>query len=170
MNLKSPKVWHFYALFYKELKNYTQAVKCYTFANKYDPDNLNILKDLSNLLLYLGNFDDFRKYSLQCVSIKSSLSINWVQYSLAEYFLKDYERALHASDSVLKSFEDTMKKQGMHEVLLFKSNILFKLNRYEECIDLLEKNLDKWCVDRATFIEKIINACIKTNNVEKGIK
>ena len=170
MNLKSPKVWHFYALFYKELKNYTQAVKCYTFANKYDPENLNILKDLSNLLLYLGNFDDFRKYSLQCVSIKSSLSINWVQYSLAEYFLKDYERALHAIDSVLKSFEDTMKKQEMHEVLLFKSNILFKLNKYEECIDLLEKNLDKWCVDRATFIEKIINACIKTNNVEKGIK
>ena len=170
INLKSSKVWQFYALFYKEQKNYAQAVKCYTFANKYEPDNLNILKDLSNLLLYLGNFNDFAKYSLQCVSIKPALSVNWVQYSLAEYFLKDYEKALHAIDSVLKSFEDTMKKQEMHEVLLFKSNILFKLNKYEECIDLLEKNLDKWCVDRATFIEKIIYSCIKTNNVEKGIK
>ena len=170
INLKSSKVWQFYALFYKEQKNYAQAVKCYTFANKYEPDNLNILKDLSNLLLYLGNFNDFAKYSLQCVSIKPALSVNWVQCSLAEYFLKDYEKALHAIDSVLKSFEDTMKKQEMHEVLLFKSNILFKLNKYEECIDLLEKNLDKWCVDRATFIEKIIYSCIKTNNVEKGIK
>ena len=170
INLKSSKVWQFYALFYKEQKNYAQAVKCYTFANKYEPDNLNILKDLSNLLLYLGNFNDFAKYSLQCVSIKPALSVNWVQYSLAEYFLKDYEKALHAIDSVLKSFEDTMKKQEMHEVLLFKSNILFKLNKYEECIDLLEKNLDKWCVDRATFIEKIIYSCIKTNNIEKGIK
>ena len=170
INLKTSKVWQFYALFYKEQKNYAQAVKCYTFANKYEPDNLNILKDLSNLLLYLGNFNDFAKYSLQCVSIKPALSVNWVQYSLAEYFLKDYEKALHAIDSVLKSFEDTMKKQEMHEVLLFKSNILFKLNKYEECIDLLEKNLDKWCVDRATFIEKIIYSCIKTNNVEKGIK
>ena len=88
INLKSSKVWQFYALFYKEQKNYAQAVKCYTFANKYEPDNLNILKDLSNLLLYLGNFNDFAKYSLQCVSIKPALSVNWVQYSLAEYFLK----------------------------------------------------------------------------------
>ena len=170
ISMKNSKVWHFYALFHKEQKNYAQAVKCYMFANKYEPDNLNIIKDLSNLLLYLGHFEDFSKYSLQCVTIKSSLSVNWIQYSLAEYFLKHYEKALQHIDSVLKNFEDTMKKQEMHEVLVFKSNILFKLNRYEECIDLLEKNMDKWCVDRATFIEKIISACIKTNNVEKGIK
>ena len=168
--MKNPKVWQFYALFYKEQKNYAQAVKCYTYANKYDPDNLNMIKDLSNLLLYLGNYDDFKKYSLQCVTNKSSLSVNWVQYSLAEYFLKNYENALHLIDSVLKSFEDTMKKQEMHEVLIFKSNILFKLNRFQECIDLLEKNMNKWCVDRATFIEKIINSCVKINNVEKGIE
>ena len=101
--MKNPKVWQFYALFYKEQKNYAQAVKCYTYANKYDPDNLNMIKDLSNLLLYLGNYDDFKKYSLQCVTNKSSLSVNWVQYSLAEYFLKNYENALHLIDSVLKS-------------------------------------------------------------------
>ena len=114
--------------------------------------------------------DEFAKYSLQCVTTKSSLSVNWVQYSLAEYFLKNYEKSLHLIDSVLKSFQDTMKKQEMHEVLIFKSNILFKLNRFQECIDLLEKNMNKWCVDRATFIEKIINSCVKINNVEKGIE
>ena len=134
ISMKNSKVWHFYALFHKEQKNYAQAVKCYMFANKYEPDNLNIIKDLSNLLLYLGHFEDFSKYSLQCVTIKSSLSVNWIQYSLAEYFLKHYEKALQHIDSVLKNFEDTMKKQEMHEVLVFKSNILFKLNRYEECI------------------------------------
>ena len=31
INLKNPKVWQFYALFYKEQKNYTQTVKCYTY-------------------------------------------------------------------------------------------------------------------------------------------
>ena len=170
ISYKNPKVWHFYALFHKEQKNYAQAVRCYVFANKYESDNINVLKDLSNLLLFLGNFDDFEKYSLQCVSTKSSLGVNWVQYALAEYFLKNYEASLHLIDSVLKSFEDTMKKQEVHEVIVFKANILIKLERYEECIDLLEKNLDKWCVDRATFIEKIIFSCVKIHNVEKGVK
>ena len=170
ISYKNPKVWHFYALFHKEQKNYAQAVRCYVFANKYESDNINVLKDLSNLLLFLGNFDDFEKYSLQCVSTKSSLGVNWVQYALAEYFLKNYEASLHLIDSVLKSFEDTMKKQEVHEVIVFKANILIKLERYEECIDLLEKNLDKWCVDRATFIEKIIFSCVKIHNVLKNIQ
>ena len=75
--MKNAKVWHFYALFHKELKNYAQTVKCYMYACKYDPDNLNIRKDLSNLLLYLGNFDEFQKYSLECINVKSSNASNF---------------------------------------------------------------------------------------------
>ena len=63
-----------------------------------------------------------------------------------------------------------MKKQEYHEVILFKAKILYKLNRYEECIDTLEKNLESKCVDRITFYEIIISCCVKTNNVEKGVK
>ena len=117
--MKNPKVWHFYALFHKEQKNYAQAVKCYIFASKYDQENLNLKKDLANLLLYLGNFDDYAKYSLECIDIKSSLSINWVQYAVAEYFLKNYEKSLLLIDSVLKSFEDFKFKE---------ENKIFKLN------------------------------------------
>ena len=168
--MKNSKVWHFYALFHKEQKNYAQAVKCYIFASKYDPENLTLKKDLANLLLYLGNFDDFAKYSLECIGIKSSLSVNWVQYAVAEFFLKNYEKSLVLIDSVLKSFEDTMKKNEVHEVILFKANILCKLNKYNECIDFLEQKYDKWCVDRTAFNEKIIEACVKSNNVEKGEK
>ena len=168
--MKNPKVWHFYALFHKEQKNYAQAVKCYIFASKYDPENLNLKKDLANLLLYLGNFDDYAKYSLECIDIKSSLSINWVQYAVAEYFLKNYEKSLLLIDSVLKSFEDTMKKNEIHEVILFKANVLCKLNKYDECIEFLENNYNKKCVDRTAFNEKIIYACVKSNNIEKGEK
>ena len=170
LKMKNSKVWQFYALFHKEQKNYAQAVKCYNFASKYDPDNLTIIKDLSNLLLFLGRYEDFSKYSLQCVTTKSSLSVNWVQYSLAEYFLGNYENALHLIESVMKNFEDTMKKQELHEVILFKSNILFKLNKFDESIETLEKEIGKNCVDRITFYEKIIKCCLQNKNVEKGVK
>jgi len=167
--MKNPKVWHFYALFYKEQKNYNQAVKCYNFASKYDPENVTIIKDLSNLLLFLGRFEDFRKYSLQCVTTKSSVSGNWVQYSMAETFLGNYENALHLIDSVVKNFKDTMRKHEIHEAILFKINILYKLNKYEECLDILEKELNDRCVDKLTFYGKIVNCCIKNKNSEKGI-
>ena len=170
LKMKNSKVWQFYALFHKEQKNYAQAVKCYNFACKYDPDNLTIIKDLSNLLLFLGRYEDFSKYSLQCVTTKSSLSVNWVQYSLAEYFLGNYENALNLIESVIKNFEDTMKKQELHEVILFKSNILFKLNKFDESIETLEKEIGKNCVDRITYYEKIIKCCLRNKNVEKGVE
>ena len=167
--MKNSKVWHFYALFHKEQKNYAQAVKCYTFANKYDPENLTIIKDLSNLLLFLGRFEDFCKYSMDCVTAKSSLSINWVQYSLSEYFLGNYEKALHLIESVIKNFEDTMKKQELHEAILFKANILYKLNKHKECIELLEKNFST-CVDKITFYDKIIKSAVQIKDAEAGVK
>ena len=145
-----------------------QAVKCYVFANKYDKENLNILKDLSNLLLFLGRFDEFVKYSLECITVKSSVGANWAQYCVAEYFKHNYENALKISNSIIDNFKDTMKKQELHEVILFKVLLLYKCEKYEECIETLEKNLDN-CCDRITFYEKIINNCVKTNNVEKGI-
>ena len=107
---------------------------------------------------------------MDCVTLRSSLSIHWVQYSISEYFLGNYERSLSLINSVLNNFEDTMKKQEYHEVILFKTQILFKLKRYKECIDILENNLENKCVDRITFYENIINSCVKINDVEKGAK
>ena len=95
INMKNAKVWQFYALFHKENKNYNQAVKCYTYSIKYDSENINVVKDLSNLLLYLGRFEDYNKYSLQCIITKSSLGTNWAQYCLSEFFIKNYIKALN---------------------------------------------------------------------------
>ena len=122
-------------------------------------------------MLFLGRFEDFSKFSLDCVTSRSSLSLSWVQYSLSEYFLGNYEKAIFLINSLIKSFEDTMKKQEYHEVILFKANILYKAKKYEECIDVLEKELEnKRCVDKITFYEKIINSCVKIGNMEKGVK
>ena len=169
--MKNSKVWHFYALFHKEQKNYAQAVKCYMFASKYGEKepNLNVIKDLSNLLLFLGRFDDYAKYSLECISAKPSLGQNWAQYCVSEYFRHNYDNSLNTITTILTNFKDTLKKQELHEVILFKAVILCKLEKYKECIEFLEKESSNSC-DRILFYEKIIDCCVKINNVETGIK
>ena len=51
-DLKSHVCWHVYGLLYRSDREYREAIKCYRNALKIDPDNIEILRDLS--LLQVG--------------------------------------------------------------------------------------------------------------------
>ena len=55
LGFKNAICWHFYAIFNKETKNYSQSIKCYLQSHKNDPENYNVLRDLSYLEIYFKN-------------------------------------------------------------------------------------------------------------------
>ncbi|XP_071708803.1 N-terminal acetyltransferase A complex auxiliary subunit NAA15-like [Rutidosis leptorrhynchoides] len=48
-DLKSHVCWHIYRLLYRSDREYREAIKCYRNALRIDPDNIEILRDLSLL-------------------------------------------------------------------------------------------------------------------------
>jgi tetratricopeptide (TPR) repeat protein len=48
-DLKSHVCWHVYGLLYRSDREYREAIKCYRNALKIDPENIQILRDLSLL-------------------------------------------------------------------------------------------------------------------------
>lgn len=57
-DLKSHVCWHVYGLLYRSDREYREAIKCYRNALKIDPDNIEILRDLSLLqvnMIYLAS-------------------------------------------------------------------------------------------------------------------
>ena len=48
-DLKSHVCWHVFGLLYRSDREYREAIKCYRNALKIDPDNIEILRDLSLL-------------------------------------------------------------------------------------------------------------------------
>lgn len=61
-DLKSHVCWHVYGLLYRSDREYREAIKCYRNALRIDPDNIEILRDLSLLqvMYYLFVFLDLR--------------------------------------------------------------------------------------------------------------
>lgn len=55
-DLKSHVCWHVYGLLYRSDRDYREAIKCYRNALRIDPDNIEILRDLSLLQVYIFTF------------------------------------------------------------------------------------------------------------------
>lgn len=51
-DLKSHVCWHVYGLLYRSDREYREAIKCYRNALRIDPDNIEILRDLSLLQVW----------------------------------------------------------------------------------------------------------------------
>ncbi|XP_043726022.1 N-terminal acetyltransferase A complex auxiliary subunit NAA15-like [Telopea speciosissima] len=72
-DLKSHVCWHVYGLLYRSDREYREAIKCYRNALKIDPDNVEILRDLSLLqveTLYTGLY--FLKWSRTIYKLQNS--------------------------------------------------------------------------------------------------
>lgn len=51
-DLKSHVCWHIYGLLYRSDRDYREAIDCYRIALRIDPENIQILKDLSLLQVW----------------------------------------------------------------------------------------------------------------------
>jgi tetratricopeptide (TPR) repeat protein len=51
-DLKSHVCWHVYGLLYRSDRDYREAIKCYRNALRIDPENIQILRDLSLLQVW----------------------------------------------------------------------------------------------------------------------
>ena len=65
-------------------------MKCYLQAMKNDPDNFNVIRDLSYLQLYLRQYNSFLDSAKKSVAVRSNLLINWATYSFANYLVIIY--------------------------------------------------------------------------------
>ncbi len=170
LGFKNAVCWHFYAIFNKEIKNYAQSIKCYLQSHKNDPENYNVLRDISYLQLFLGKFDDFAEFSRRALSLKPTINTNWITFAFSQYLIGNYEYALNLINKIEEMQKEKIKKQELNQIYLFKGELLFKLKKYEDCIKELTSNINKNCSDKDSFYNLIIKAAIFAKNNDIGIE
>ncbi len=170
LGFKNAICWHFYAIFNKETKNYSQSIKCHLQSHKNDPENYNVLRDISYLQLFLGKFNDFAEFSKKALSLRPTLNSNWIAYAFSQYLIGDYDNALYLINKIEDMQKENIKKQEVNQIYLFKGEILLKLNKYDDCIKELTSNLDKKCSDRNLFYSLIIKAAFLGKKNDIGIE
>lgn len=62
-------------------------MKCYLQAMKNDPENFNVIRDLSYLQLYLRQYNSFLDSAKKSVEVRGNLLLNWATYAFANYLV-----------------------------------------------------------------------------------
>ncbi|XP_050231671.1 N-terminal acetyltransferase A complex auxiliary subunit NAA15 [Mercurialis annua] len=170
-DLKSHVCWHVYGLLYRSDRDYREAIKCYRNALKIDPDNIEILRDLSLLQAQMRDLTGFVETRQQLLTLKPNHRMNWIGFAVAQHLNSNASKAV----DILEAYEGTLEvdyppdnERCEHgEMLLYKISLLEECGSLERALEELRKKGSK-IVDKLSFKEQEVSLLVKLLHLEDG--
>ncbi|KAK6795857.1 hypothetical protein RDI58_009312 [Solanum bulbocastanum] len=172
-DLKSHVCWHVYGLLYRSDREYREAIKCYRNALRIDPDNIEILRDLSLLQAQMRDLEGFVETRQQLLTLKPNHRMNWIGFAVAHHLNSNGSKAV----DILEAYEGTLdddyppeNERCEHgEMLLYKISLLEECGFPERALEELRKKESKM-VDKLDYKEQEALLILKLGHLEEGEK
>ncbi|KAH6756597.1 tetratricopeptide repeat protein [Perilla frutescens var. hirtella] len=170
-DLKSHVCWHVYGLLYRSDREYREAIKCYRNALKIDPDNIEILRDLSLLQAQMRDLEGFVETRQQLLTLKPNHRMNWIGFAVAQHLNSNGSKAV----DILQAYEGTLEddyppdnERCEHgEMLLYKISLLEECGLIERALEELHKKEPKM-VDKLSYKEQEVSLLEKLGRFSEG--
>ncbi|XP_006644372.1 N-terminal acetyltransferase A complex auxiliary subunit NAA15 [Oryza brachyantha] len=172
-DLKSHVCWHVYGLLYRSDREYREAIKCYRNALRIDPDNIEILRDLSLLQAQMRDLSGFVETRQQLLTLKPNHRMNWIGFAVAHHLNSNSSKAIE----VLEAYEGTLEDDYPPENERYEHSemLLYKISLFEEC-EMLDRALEEMhkkeskIVDKLSFKEQMACILLKLGRFEEAEK
>ncbi|KAL2926915.1 N-terminal acetyltransferase A complex auxiliary subunit NAA15 [Bienertia sinuspersici] len=172
-DLKSHVCWHVYGLLYRSDREYREAIKCYRNALRIDPDNIEILRDLSLLQAQMRDLAGFVETRQRLLSLKPNHRMNWIGFAVSHHLNLNASKAIE----ILEAYEGTLEddyppdnERGEHsEMLMYKVSLLEECGSLEKALEELRRREAK-IVDRLSYKEQEVSLLVKLNRLEEAMK
>ncbi|OIW11907.1 hypothetical protein TanjilG_18180, partial [Lupinus angustifolius] len=170
-DLKSHVCWHVFGLLYRADREYREAIKCYRNALKIDPDNIEILRDLSLLQAQMRDLTGFVETRQKLLTLKPNHRMNWIGFTVAHHLNSDPSKAVE----ILEAYEGTLEDDNPPENELCEHGemLLYKISLLEEC-GFLERALEELhkkesnIIDKVSYKEQEVSLLVKLGRLEEG--
>lgn len=139
-DIRSHVCWHVFGLLYRSDRNYKEAIKCYLNALRIDPENQQILRDISWLQVQLMDLAGFVESRRKLLVLKPNNKQHWISFAIANYLSKNYESA---NDILVKFFESSTEEKVKYEhseLILFQNKCLECEGKVDAALEHLQKN------------------------------
>ena len=154
-HMTSHVCWHVYGLLYRSDKEYTQAIKCYRSALRYDKENTQIMRDLSLLQVQMRDLQGYKETRHQLLTSRPQQQTSWIGYAIALHLVGQYADAAQ----VISRYEQTQRSTGEEdlkkrdyeagELVLYKARIMVDDTKYEDALTYLATHSEQIADERA---------------------
>lgn len=168
-DVKSHVCWHVYGLLQRSDRKYDEAIKCYRNALRCDPENLQILRDLSLLQIQIRDLEGYRDTRYQLLQLRPTQRVSWIGYAMAYHLLKDYDIALNILEEFAKTQQTKNIDYEQSELLLYQNMVYREAELYEQSLKHLDEN-EKYILDKLSLEETRAQVHFKLNHTEKAAK
>ena len=159
-DMRSHVCWHVYGLLYRSDRRYPQAIKSYKQALKIDPDNVQILRDLSLLQVQLRDGRGFLETRRKLLQLKPNNKMHWVAYALSNHLAGLGATAIQVIDAYGETIKNEQRREETaersyedSELALYRNSILEEEGRYGEALAHLAAS-EAVIVDKYTLAKK----------------
>ncbi|XWS20344.1 hypothetical protein CRYUN_Cryun31cG0093500 [Craigia yunnanensis] len=170
-DVKSHVCWHVYGLLYRSDREYREAIKCYRIALRKDPENIEILRDLSLLQAQMRDLAGFIETRQQLLTLKPNHRMNWIGFAVAHHLNTNGEKAIEILEAYEGTLEDDYPPDNERcehgEMLLYKISLFEECGFLERAIEELHKKEPK-IVDKLTYKEQEVSLLVKLGCLEEG--
>lgn len=172
-DLKSHVCWHVYGLLYRSDREYREAIKCYRNALRIDPDNIEILRDLSLLQAQMRDLTGFVETRQQLLTLKPNHRMNWIGFAVSQHLNSNPSKAIDILEAYEGTLEDDYPPENERcehgEMLLYKISLMEECGFLEKALDELYKKEHK-ILDRIACREQEVSLLVKLARLEEGGK
>ncbi|KAH7565150.1 hypothetical protein JRO89_XS09G0146100 [Xanthoceras sorbifolium] len=170
-DLKSHVCWHVYGLLYRSDREYREAIKCYRNALRIDPDNIEILRDLSLLQAQMRDLSGFVETRQQLLTLKPNHRMNWIGFAVAHHLNSHGSKAVEILEAYEGTLEDDYPPDNERcehgEMLLYKISLLEECGFLERAIEELRRKEPK-IVDKLACKEQEVSLLLKSGQLKEG--
>lgn len=158
LNPRSHVCWHVYGLLHRSDHDYNEAIKAYKNALRMDPQNLQILRDLSMLQIQMRDLEGFAVTRNTLLTLKPNAKINWMAFALARHLNGDLEGAIQVIDIYLGTLTEESAELGRcfesSELAMYRNTILAEMpDNKQTALDHLGE-CEAITVDRGAWLLK----------------
>ena len=155
-DVRSHVCWHVYGLLHRSDRRYGEAIKSYKQALRIEPDNVQILRDLSLLQIQTRDVRGFLATRDVLLRLKSTQKQNWISFAVANHMCDARDTAI----KVIDAYTDTTRQSSSEpltyedsELALYRNSIIEEQGRFDVCLADLDNCKDR-VLDKTSWREK----------------